>query len=574
MATTPDRVTGVGHGPRPPSPAGAVAAPPPPNVDPGPLVGGRVARGDRGDDTGRGGVPADVRRSLWWRLALLGVAVAVVYGRELASLWAMLSVESPLAYAALAPVLVLVLAAMGVRDAPAGSAVLPLRDGDKVCGGVLLAMAVAVAWRGPTLFGFASAPWRVSLASLPFFLAGASWLLFGGRVTWWIRHGLVFAALAAPVWYVWAVTPLLSIATDLTWRAVEPLANLIGARTTDASGTGLVAIGDQVAAVSAVCSGASSMVAWLIVGGALLTRLHGPSRRRWAWLAAGVALAWLVNVIRILVVVAIGRHVSATVALGWVHPVAGLVAIVVVCVAMLGVARRFGVRPVRGEGAAVVDRLAAVVPDTWRGAGLVVAATAVVLAVFVGAGAWRFDQLGGRNGELNVAVASRLTTERSLTVDGELWSLQAFGEVPWASQYFGTGASWQRFAAFAPTAADEPAWTVAIDTTEVADLANLDAYTLEACYGFHGYQLQRAEVIDLLDRRPAERIDYLDEITRVRTVVVSWGQRVEGGRIERVVVSAQALMPTVTDPATTLPDLDAAESAVAGVARALAQVDP
>jgi exosortase/archaeosortase family protein len=538
-------------------------------VEAGALVGGRLAHGTTGDDTGRSGVPAAARRAVWWRLALLALAIALVYGRDLASLSSALTVDGPLAYAALAPLIALVLAVLGTRDTPKASEVLPVRSGDAVCGGVLLVVAVVVGWRGPDLFGFASVPWRVSMASLPFFLAGSVWLLFGGRATWWLRHAFLFAALAAPVWYVWAVTPLLTLTTNLTWLLVAPLANVVGARTVDVGGTGLVAIGDQLAAVSAVCSGASSMVAWMIVGGALSTRLTGVGRRRWRWLLAGAVLAWVINIGRILTVVLVGRYVSATIALQWIHPVAGLVAITIVCAVMLGGARRLGLRPIDGEGAPVLNRLAAVVPPDWKAAGTAVVGSALVLALVAGTGGWRFDPMGGRNGAVNTPVSSRLSGSRALTVDGRAWSLVGFGDVPWASQYFGRGAAWHRYSVFEPTDGEQGSWSVAVDTTEVGDAPNLDTYTLEACYGFHGYQLERSEVTDLLPGRPAERIDYLDEGTRLRTVVVSWRQQVADGRIERVVVSAQARTTQVTATTAQLPDLGSAERAAVLVARTL-----
>jgi exosortase/archaeosortase family protein len=534
------------------------------------LTGGRVALGTTGDDSGRAGVPASARRTAWLRLGLVAACLVAVYGRDLAALPAALTLDSPLSYAALAPVLAVLLGILGIRDTKAAPALVPVAAGDALCGGALLIVAVLIGWSGPDLFGFAATPWRVSLASLPFFVAGAMWLLFGGRAAWWLRQSFFFAGLSAPVWYVWAVTPLLTLTTNLTWFVVSPLANLLGARTVDAGTTGLVAIGDQLAAVSSVCSGTSSMVAWLVVGGALSTRLAGPSRRKWRWLLSGAALALVVNVVRILLVVLVGRYVSASVALGWIHPYAGLVAVVVVCVLMLGGTRRLGLVAVDSQRAPVLNRLAAVAPPRAPVAVGAVVAAAAVLALAAISGAWRLDALGARNGEVNPRVGATLASAATVPVGTRRWPLVDFGEVAWASQYFGSGARWHRYGVFAAAAGEQGSWSVAIDTTEVTDPANLDAYTLEACYGFHGYQLERVEVSDLLPRRPAERIDYLDTATRTQTVVVSWRQRVAGDRIERVVVSAVARTVDTAGAGATLPDVTSAEAAVADVARSLA----
>jgi hypothetical protein len=267
--------------------------------------------------------------------------------------------------------------------------------------------------------------------------------------------------------------------------------------------------------------------------------------------------------------VLVARFVSASVALQRIHPVAGQVAITVVCAVMLRGARRLGMRPLPGEGAPVLGRLAAVAPTAWRAAGTAVIASALVLALVAGTGGWRFDAMGGRNAAVNTPVSSRLSGSRAVTVDGRPWALVAFGDVPWASQYFGRGAAWHRYSLFEPTDGEQGSWSVGVDTTEVGDAANLDTFTLEACYGFHGYQLERSEVTDLLPDRPAERIDYLDEGAHLRTVVVSWRQKVADGRIERVVVSAQARTIQVTPTTAHLPDVGEAERTAALVARTL-----
>jgi exosortase/archaeosortase family protein len=550
------------------------------------LQGGRTALGDSGDDTGSSGVSRSAIHSTLVRLGFLAAALVLVYGRELAQLPRALTADSPLAYAALAPVLALVLGVLGIREARSGRPALPVRAGDAICGGTMLVIALLAGWGGPHLFGFAATPWRVSMASMPFFVAGSIWLLFGGRAAWWLRHAILFSALAAPVWYVWLITPMLSASTTATWFAVAPLARLFGAQTAEAAGTGLVAIGDQLAAVSSVCSGASSMVAWLIVGGALATRLDGTFRRKARWLLIGTLLAWVLNVVRILVVVALGHYVSGAVAMEWVHPWAGLVAVLITCGLMLRSAGRLGLRTRTPLGAPVLPRLAAVAPPRWGRAAAAVALVAAILAGVSVATAWRLDALGGQNGTRNRPVADVLADVPALAVGDRSWTNVEYGAVPWAAQYFGAGADWQRFGLFAPTEGDRPSWTVSVDTTAVSDAANLDLYALEACYGFHGYLLQRSEVSDVLPDRTAERIDYRDDGSGVHTVVLSWRQKLGEDRIERVVVSARARVVLGRDEgigpreaaavvddapgAEGLPSVTEAETAVIAAARVLA----
>jgi len=549
-----------------------------------PPLGARLVAGAGRDDTGHRGVTRARLRSVDGRVAVLGVGVAIAYGPQLARLPNALGIDSPLAYAALAPVLALFVAVGTIRTAPAGPPRLPLRESDRICGGAFVALAVLVALVGPRLFGFDTGPWRVGLASLPFFLVGSVWLLFGGRAVWWLRYSFVAAALVAPVWYVWAVTFAQGTSTAATWRVVQMGSGLVGVRAATVGGTGMLEVGDQFVAVSAACSGASAVLGWLIVALSLTPVLTGRPRAKLAWVLTGAAAAWVGNCLRIGVLVAVGRAVSADVALRWVHPWAGLVLVGVVTTVMLALVPRFGLarRPIVVTEAR--RRLAAVTPNRWLGGGAVVVALAVTLAA-TGVGGWRYEALGGRNGRTNRTVVEALApTDGVVPVEGQAWPMVAFGPVVWAPQFFGEGADWRRFAVFPGatgsgttpgTAEDDgterPAWAVDIDATTATSLERFDAYSLEACYGFHGFRVDRKELSSTLPDRPAEQIDYRDLPTRVGTFVLSWRQKVAGGRIERVVLSAPYAAGEVTAENAGLPDRATAAAAVTALGRTLAQ---
>lgn len=544
-----------------------------------PPLGARLVAGGGPDDTGRRGVTRSGRRSVDGRLAVLAVGVAVAYGPQLARLPNALGIDSPLAYAALAPVLAVFVAVGTIRTAPAGPPRLPLRTSDRICGGAFVVLTVVVALAGPRLFGFDTGPWRVGLASLPFFLVGSVWLLFGGRAVWWLRYSFIAAALVAPVWYVWAVTFAQGTSTAATWRVVQLGAGLLGVRAATVSGTGMLEVGDQFVAVSAACSGASAVLGWFIVALSLTPVLSGRPRAKLAWVLTGAAAAWVGNCLRIGALVVVGRVVSADVALRWVHPWAGLVLVGLVTTVMLALVPRFGLarRPI--VTSQTRRRLAAVVPEHWLGGAAVVVVLALAVAS-TGVGGWRYEALGGRNGQTNATVVDALR-DGAVTVEGRSWPTVAFGPVVWAPQFFGEGADWHRFAVFPGGAApgtpvggdgaDPPAWAVDIDATTATSLERFDAYSLEACYGFHGFRVDRKELSSTLPDRPAEQIDYRDLPTRVGTYVLSWRQKVAGGRIERVVLSAPYVAGDPTPDNAGLPDRATAAAAVTALGRTLAE---
>lgn len=544
-----------------------------------PPAGSRLVAGDGPDDTGRGGISRLRLRSVDGRLALLALAVAVAYGPQLARLPDALGIDSPLAYAALAPALAVLVAVGAVRTAEPGPPRLPLRPSDRICGGAFLALAVVVALVGPRWFGFDTGPFRVGLASLPFFLVGSVWLLFGGRVVYWLRSAFLAAALVAPVWYAWAVGLGQRASTAATWHLVRTGAGWFDVPASTVAGTGMVELDGQLVAVSASCSGASAVLGWVIVALSLTSLLAGTGRAKLAWVLTGAAAAWVGNGLRIGALVLVGELASAEVALEWVHPWAGLVLVGVVSATMLALLPRFGLARRAVVTRRARQRLAAVAPDPWTGGAAVLAAVAVVVAL-TGAGGWRYEPLGGRNGERNRAVTDVLDAAGSgggLAVAGGVWSPVAFGPVEWAPHFFGEGAQWYRYAVFPDTAGGSgtawdagPAWAVNVDTTSVSSLDRLDAYTLEACYGFHGFRIDRVELASTLPARPAEQLEYREPRTGVGTFVLSWRQRIAGGRVERVVLSAPYVAGDPTPENAGLPGRDQAAGAVTALARDLA----
>ena len=233
---------------------------------------------------------------------------------------------------------------------------------------------------------------------------------------------------------------------------------------------------------------------------------------------------------RLAVVVLAGRWWGSEVALEALHPYGGSVAIAVAVALALLLSPRFGLSRRPPVARRSLDRMAVVAPPRWG----VDACCIGVVALLIGGASMhgeRFDRLGGRNGGLNRPVAELAA---ATPIDGA--RTIPLGPVEWAAQYFGAGSSWTRFVVLEDDPAGMVAAGVGVDSTQVADEANLDAYGLAECYGFHGWTVQTEAVTGALVGRPAELLRYEDG--SAGTIVVSWRQRVPGG-IERVVVSGR-----------------------------------
>jgi exosortase/archaeosortase family protein len=89
--------------------------------------------------------------------------------------------------------------------------------------------------------------------------------------------------------------------------------------------------------VSPACSGIKALQAMLVGGMAVCFMQIRRPAAYWSGLACLPLLAWLVNVLRVLLVVASGLTFGAEFAAGWFHPVSGWLVIVLVFGALWGV---------------------------------------------------------------------------------------------------------------------------------------------------------------------------------------------------------------------------------------------
>ncbi len=280
-----------------------------------------------------------------WRAGAVLLFIVVAYRYSLQTLVQEMGQESPLAYLGLIPFIALLLAVALARP-QAGEPDIHDRYLDYIVGVPLITLALLL-----LLFAPAAVPsvyWlhRVDLLSLPLFVAGAISLAFGMRALVRIRAAVAFLLLAWPWPYIVFLDRELNWFTDTTAAAVKAMLHLIPVASVAPDGDFLVAHGANPSqsftlTVSSACSGINSGLGFLIVGGAAAILMRGRRSLRILWLVAGAALMFVVNVARILLVLAAGRQWGEQFAIDVLHPLIGLVMILVATLVMLLLLPRF-----------------------------------------------------------------------------------------------------------------------------------------------------------------------------------------------------------------------------------------
>ncbi len=256
-----------------------------------------------------------------------------------------LTLQTPLAFIALVPVLAVALAWATTRHAPPGGTIND-RQVDYIIGIGLVSAAAAIALLTPMSLGAEFWVYRVDLLSIPLFAGGLICIFFGVRQAWLLRWPLGFLLLAWPIPYL----PILGDATRSTVDVTISILSSLSAVTPwvhpAVVGSDVFVVqhdgGSFVVSVTAACSGLNGLVGFGLQGLAVQSILRGPLTRRIGWLVGGLALVLALNVVRIEAIFAIGSLLGPVAALEMLHPVAGLAAFGLVLIAMLLLAPRFG----------------------------------------------------------------------------------------------------------------------------------------------------------------------------------------------------------------------------------------
>jgi exosortase len=474
-------------------------------------------------------------RELPLRAAALVGLVLLAYNYSLMTLARGLTLQTPLAYLALVPLIALILGITRLRLEGRGLSIHD-RQVDWIVGTTLLVVAGAVLILVPGATSSTFWLQRIDLLTLPIFVAGMVTLLFGIRRTWSLKGPIAFLLLAWPVPYTVFLSGAIGAFTELTAQLVAAFTRVVPIARVSGSDDTLFVVGSGVHAFSvsigSACAGVNGFVGFLLVGTALLYVVRGPILRRLSWLAAGLALVFALNVLRIAAILAVGSGFGQAAALEVLHPIAGLIVFNIGVLAMITLVPRFGLRFLTlppAKAAAETD------PNPVRRVrpALVVAFGIAAVLALTNAAFARYD-----------AFSSGLADARlqgfdvqSIRLSG--WSSRYLAAFPMAKQYFGSSGTWDRAlyksGDTAPLTSKRPMY---VDVLTTDDPSTFAAYTVENCYRFHGYDITSITTADIGAGVSSQVIDFVNHKTGATWSTLWWEWPYTDGvktRYERVV---------------------------------------
>ncbi len=287
-----------------------------------------------------------VMRQIWGQLRVVTLIASIIiaYPFSLADLVRSMRFDTPLAYLGLVPLLALAIGWWRFRSTTTTSSA--PTGWDVAAGGALLCLAVLVSSGLPIALNSYAWSKRLDLLSLPVFAMGMVILLYGSRALDWAWSPLFYLCLVWTVPYDLLIGHVLVPLTDLTARVVGVVSERLplGA-TVDSVDPTLFAIatasGSQQVSIGSACAGFNSLVAWFLVGMAVCTmvtdvrRGSGAVLRRVGWLALGLILTLVANVVRILGLFAVIHIASIGGAFDTDHALLGMLLFATVALTML-----------------------------------------------------------------------------------------------------------------------------------------------------------------------------------------------------------------------------------------------
>lgn len=476
-------------------------------------------------------------RALWPAAAIVAVTL-VAYNLTLGSMFDYLRLETPLAYLPLLPLFSIgigLFTAHRYRNAPTG-----IRDKqvDLLIGIPLIVLAMVLITVVPALASTYYWSNRPDVLSMALFVAGLITIFYGVTWMWRLKASLVFLVLMWPALYLNIMPGIMQSFTDATNGALAKVVHLLPLGVSLGGSPGLLLVHQAsgpgiLVSVGTACSGADSVLGFLLIGGAILTAVKGGKLRKLTWMAVGLALTFAVNVIRLTSILALASAGHPDLALGGYHAVIGLILFTVVVAVMMRLLPIFRMLPrddvvgrTRGSTASPARRL---VSERRR---RVVIGTMVGLALLVGLtdhGLAPYAAFQDGTGSPSVHPFSTASAPPGYRV-----SYQA--DYPWATQYFGTNSSFTRYLVIGTppspkgaitTAAASQTSVVYADVVRTDDRGSLDAYNLQNCFLFHNYSITTSQRIDIGSGVTALLLNYADPASNARWATVSWAWPVE-----------------------------------------------
>ena len=492
-------------------------------------------------------------------LILLGL-IALAYPWSLVTLSRSVTLQTPLAYLALVPVVSLLLARVALTRQPAPR---PIHDRqlDYIIGLGLVFVAAGILLFLPDSLRSRFWLYRIDLLSLPFFVAGVVTLFYGVRRLWALRIPVLFLFLAWPVPYLPLVGDGLRAFTDLSISAAAAVSQVLPVVVPSGSeGTFIVQNAQQpfTVLIAAACAGVNSMVGFLVIGLALTYVVHGPLWRKAIWLIDGLVLVWLFNLLRIESIFVTGALFGRGAAYDVLHPVAGLIFFNIAILIMFALIRVFGLSwrpPIEEDGQSALTAPRGV--TNARRAGLVALAFVLAFAA-VNAGYARFQSV------LGDLVSARLQpfAIETLQIDG--WRGRHVATNQQGKQFFGESSEWDRyFLTSSPRGELYANVPVYLDVITTDDYGTLAAYGIEACYDFHGFQIASIAPVDLGSGVTGEVLSYTKRQSGTDWTTLYWEWPYQSHGTTRF---ARVVMLVPQGPLATIRN-DTATESVAGAGR-------
>jgi exosortase/archaeosortase family protein len=445
------------------------------------------------------------------KTAVFVAVVAYAYHYSLTTLMQSLTLDSPLAYVGLVPLIAGGLAALRSKPTTPEPAIYD-RQVDYIVGLPMVLAALYINLVMPRRLSTLFWVWRIDLLSFPLFVAGVACIVFGVRALWRQRLAVAFLLFAWPLPYTDLLLPLLNGFTNFTLSALHAVLHLVPVATPIAgSGGSLFQVSHHgrsfpLSVVSA-CTGVNGVVGFLLVGSAFAAIVVGPLLRKSLWLASGMVLLWAINLGRLVLIFWAGRTFGENFAIDTLHPFVGLVTFSLGVTLMILAMSPIGLR-IEGPHIPVPQRQSTnsvAVPRVFA-AFTVVALLGAVLGVSNG-GLRAYDLVASATGEPKLASY----TQNPGTPSG--WAATYVDTIGWATPYFGSSSTWVRYAYEATGTAKGDLYSnepITADVVNTNDLQSFSAYGVEACYRFHGYQLKDVAQVGLGGGITGQALSYDD----------------------------------------------------------------
>jgi exosortase/archaeosortase family protein len=441
----------------------------------------------------------------------MGVLIAVTviaYSYSLTTLVQLADLNSPLSYVSLVPVMALILAGVHSRPSQPEPSIHD-RQTDYIIGVPLMLAALCANLFLPSKLSAMFWVWRIDLLTLPFFVAGAVAVIFGLRVLWRQKVAVAFLLLAWPYPYTSVLLGVLNAFTTATLFGVTEILRVVHVATPTGglNNTIFTVVHNgrrfNLSVISA-CSGVSSVVGFFLVGTAFAAVIRGPLIRKLVWLVGGMALLWILNLGRLILVFWAGQQFGEHFAIDVLHPYIGLflfclgVAIMIVCIRPMGLRiGNEGRAPIAGEPVAETPQSDArsrrhdlPVPHVYLAVSIV-----LVIAFILGISN---VNLQSYNLVADVSGSPKVVSFIEDPVTPVGWTSRYEATFQWAAPLFGEQSVWNRYELYPGVGGDLQARTQVIaDVIDTPDLQTFAAFGVEQCYQFHGYSLNNVSQVSL-----------------------------------------------------------------------------